>query len=383
MAWSPRWSIAWSLAALPAMTAGWLAESYRIPDAEAQRLVMAPPEVRGDRVRVVQRTMFATEPADLPPPVERPDYGGGPEVDVAVDLHAHGVVGGRARPGPAPRPTTVAPPAGKGGGPSGRSVPAGPTGAGGRRVGGGASLGKLDIGGDAEVAVLLVAAAVMVTGGLVATEGVRYDGWTRLRPEQPVHLMHHDGRQQVLALGDLAPEHLVGRPEVVVAADTGPVSRLGRAPLDRRGWIWRLDGGGIDSLTADGERVPGIGAHLGVGYFPRQPIGLLAFAEVAGGAKGDGDALNLRLGLEADVIPLHVGRFHFGGYGVTGFGFGESAGGSLADASYQATLIGGGALVEVDLATRLALLGRAGVIAETHRGGLSPAAAFTVGFSVY
>jgi hypothetical protein len=83
--------------------------------------------------------------------------------------------------------------------------------------------------------------------------------------------------------------------------------------------------------------------------------------------------------LEAQAFPLRLGRLHLGLFGSGGMALG--AGPELAPTSGPA--MGGGLLVEIDLATRLALTLRGGVTTAQLAGAWSSAAVLAMGLAIY
>ena len=138
------------------IASGCAVNSYKIPPDELARLARVPPEARGEHVRVIQELVASEVPA-APPVTRETEVVIAPQFDVAVGVHG--------------------PRAGFGGG-LGRAVNG--------RFGG---LGKDSK--SAAVAFLFAAATAAVTAAVI--EGSRFDGWARLHPMHPVHLIGRDG----------------------------------------------------------------------------------------------------------------------------------------------------------------------------------------------
>jgi hypothetical protein len=281
---------------------------------------------------------------------------------------------------PRPRPRYAAAPRAA---PAVRAVPGGGGGGGGR---GGfrpaVSGGKVDDG--AIVALALAGAAFTI--GMIGTEGARFDGWTRVHPAQPVHLVYDGGGQRAVPLYLLSPGDLAGVHEAVISENDGRVDRLQRAPLDRRGFVWRFDAGMMGGGTIDRQPAMGWGALMGLGYFPLQTFGILGTATLAGGDHAGTSYINTRLALEANWIPLSLGRLHLGVFGSAGRQWATSSSATFDRTSHRSWVMGGGALAEIDLTTRLALVLRAGLLRELPDGGGDSApniAMATLGFSIY
>lgn len=367
--------------------AGCLNETYRIPDQELARLANTPPEARGLAVRTVQRTTVSTEltstpylPTDAPPP---PDY---PPADGYTPGYYHGPTSpvhfGVSVWTPLPEPHYVARPAGPLAAPPTRGLPGGAAPA--RAPVGAFSLpshGKVDKSGV--IALALVGAAFTV--GMIGTEGARFDGWTRVHPAQPIHLVYQGGQQRAVPLYLLSSADLAGVQEAAISENDGRVDRLQRAPLDRKGMVWRFDGGLAGGGTIDRQPALGWGVLMGLGYFPHQRFGLLVTGTVAGGDHNGTSYVNRRLQLEANWLPLSLGALHLGAFGTAGRQWAESSSDTFDRTAHESWLMGGGALVELGITTRLALVLRGGLLKDSPDRGLSAPTAIltTVGFSVY
>ena len=373
---------------------GCLSNAYVIPKAELVRLANLPPQERGRNVAVVQelgeRRGEAIDTSQPPAPVyqEGPDYGPppagyveeGPQTAVGVGViivpgGSGGPPVGRAgRPMPGPR------------GPVGGPVRA--PGAGTRPSTGsrGSNLGKGGGGGNNnEVVVLLVVMAVLATVGMVATEGVRYDGNVAMYVWQPLHLKSSNGQEREVPLAQLTPQDAADATQAVVMDDEGwGITRFGRRPLDRQGFAFKMDSGLFHSscacLAADGAA-----ANIQLGFFPSHRFGLLADWSPAGGSDSDGKSFYRHdLALEAQFFPVTAGRLNLGVFGHGGIVYVSDALGGFRDGA----AFGGGLLLELALTTRLALTFRA----DYTSAKVAPAASgrdwaaaetFAVGVAVY
>ena len=388
----PRSGFARGPAALAALVfvagaAGCLNETYRIPDQELARLTNTPPEARGLAIRTVQRTMASTDltstpylpPGAAPPPNGPPPEGYAPGYYNGPTSHVHfGVV----LWAPLPAPHYVARPAPMQGAPVTRGAPGGGGAAPGTPGGfSGPSHGKVD---KSSVAALAVVGAAF-TVGMIATEGARFDGWTRVHPAQPIHLVYQGGHQRAVPLYLLSAADVAGVEEAAISENDGRVDRLQRAPLDRKGFVWRFDAGLTGGGTIDRQPALGWGALMGLGYFPHQTFGLLVSGTVAGGDHGGTSYINSRLALEANWLPLSLGRLHVGAFGMAGRQWAQSSSDLFDKVSHESWVMGGGGLLELDITTRLALVLRAGLLKEMREVGPSGPTAMlaTVGFSVY
>jgi hypothetical protein len=327
--------------ALAAALGGCLTTSHRIPRGELMALSTLGPEERGERVRVIQSL------AGDDPPAPAPHAGADVHVFVAAPIwiggtpHHHGY-----RPGPA-------------GGPG---VPAG---------GSGLAAAK-----KSDAKNILVVAAV-VAGVLVFTEGIRFDGWARLHPMQPVHLWGPGGEYTWMPLAHVTPDVAAWADHAVVRSEEGPWQPLERAPLDRVGFTYSLLLGGSQIALIGDEPRAGFGSHLQLGFFPRQDLGVqldlgYGWTDDAGGAT----VFDGRAGLELTVLPLGAGRLHAGGFGEIGISSRSDDGIQFDDSD---GFIAGGLLAQLELTTRLALTLRPG-ITRVHDESL---AELTFGVSIY
>ncbi len=383
---------------------GCLSNQYVIPQAELTHLAQLPPGQRGRSVQVVQdlgqRRSEAIDMSQPPPPEPYPGeyqgaYGppegeieGGPPVEVGVGvLIAPGPpVGGgpplprggpvRSLPG-RPGPVATAP----------RRVPPVPS-HGRRTSSGGSSLGNLGQGGGGgggkdDLAIFLIVIAALATIGMVATEGARFDGTVAMNPWQPVHLIDESGQEREVPLAQLTPAEAAWTSKALVMDDEGwGMMRLRRRPLDRHGFAFKMDGGLFHSscscLTADGA-----GTNVQFGYFPYHRFGLLATWAFAGGSDANAKSFyRNNLALEAQIFPLDLWRLHLGGFAHAGVQYADDdQGGSRSGPAF-----GGGALLELELTTRLAFTLRADYT-TAKLAGPAPIWAgtelFTAGFAVY
>jgi hypothetical protein len=240
--------------------------------------------------------------------------------------------------------------------------------------------------GGKELAWVLLLAGAVITVGLIATEGSRYDGYVEVSEHHPIHLFRRDGSSEVVHLSELTRDDLRSLDRaVLVPYQADGASFLGRAPLDRRGFAWSFGLGQLEFTLPDGTSAPQWAGTMGLGYFPAQEFGLLGTLTLSGGTHKGGDTLSARYGLEARLVPLAVGPLHLGGFGWGGWSYDASEGGALDTQETLRLTVGGGGLVEVEVTTRLSLLLRGGVYWQRDRfGDLSdPAFLFTGGVEVY
>jgi hypothetical protein len=352
---------------------GCLSNEYVIPQAELARLAQLPPEQRGQRVAVVQnigeRRGDAIDTTQPPPPAPAPGYGGPPPdayVDSEPEAHVGvGVMiapgpplpGGRYHPGyaraPGPGPRGALVPGPHGAVSPGRAAPmtagtprSAPTGKVGKGGGGG---------GNDEMIAILVVLAVLASVGMVATEGARFDGYVAMYPWQPVHLTDASGQTRDVPLAQITAADVATTEKAVVMDDEGwGLMRMERRPLDRRGFTFKMNMGMFHSscgcLDADG-----FGFGLQLGFFPHPMLGLLGTWSFAGGSDTNAASFyHHDLAFETQFLPLSISRLHLGVFGHVGKQFVDDSFGTRDGLS-----LGGGAMLEIALTTRLALTLRA------------------------
>ncbi len=301
--------------------------------------------------------------------------------------------GGRGSPGqPGVRGTPAsgwrgAPPSGghagggQGGGGHGSSGGGhfGGGGGGGSSSGGGGGGGG---GGEALVVIAVVLAVVAVVAGvaLVASEGMRFDGYAELAPEQTIHIKgEYAGSNHDVALAELTPRDAAAAVEATVKDDEDFGLGLGsRAPLDRRGLAFKVELGS-SNFNLGLQQIGGMASQIQIGGFFTRSAGLMLDIGLSGGSLCCSSLFQRHsLALEAQVFPWSVGPLWFGGF--------AKGGAAIANDSVTTQtgpIFGGGALVEVALTTRLALSFRAGANAAHFDDGWSTAGTLTAGISIY
>lgn len=319
-----------ALATAVTLVTGCVSSSHRIPHGELARLAAAPPEVRGERVRVVQQLS---------------DHEGPPAESVGVHTRIIFVpdirISTGVRTGSSP----------------GRPAATSPGGQGATSSGGKGSDGKAEA-----IAFLVVAATALVV--VAAIEGSRFDGWSKLHPMHPVHLFGHDGNYQVVPLAWLDPPTVAWTRRAYVRDTEGPWLTLERAPLSRTGWTYGMYGGAgsLESQHGDQELGPAFSVQLG--YFPQQSLGVLVSTFFGWRDNRVGETLyESRYTLELQGFPIQVGRLHAGLFGQLGLGYRWEDG--IEGGNASTTALGGGAILQLDINTRLALTARFG-IARAH-----------------
>jgi hypothetical protein len=231
-------------------------------------------------------------------------------------------------------------------------------------------------------AVIVVAMVATAAAGLGATEGLRFDGYVQLHPEQPLRLRAAGRPTRGMALADLTPADAAASYEAVVRDDEAWGFRFReRRPLDRRGVAFKLDFGSLTSLCAC-YSATGFASNIQVGLFPWQRLGFLATVTLGGGTRPLEHAFHRHSeNLEAQVFLLDWWRLHLGAAGHGGVQFAGDEFGERTGAAF-----GGGALLELAVTTRLALTGRWDyTVAHTapNDGGWAGLSIVTAGFAVY
>jgi hypothetical protein len=203
-----------------------------------------------------------------------------------------------------------------------------------------------------------------------------------LYPWQSVHLRDAAGREREVPLAQLTRADVAATSEAVVMDDEGwGMMRLGRGPLDRRGFTYKMNLGGLHSSCAC-LVANGVAADIQFGYFPHHTFGLVLDWSPAGGSDANGDSFyRHNLAIEAQVFPLGVWRLHLGGFAHAGMVYADDVGGARSGAAF-----GGGLMLELSLTTRLALTARADYTsAKIAPGGpgWQGAETFTGGIAIY
>jgi hypothetical protein len=387
--------------------AGCLSHEYRVSRDELVRLAETPPEARVQHIRVVQeigvRRAPALDPNRAPPPPPPPgapvytdrgvvqDDHWGTQVMIGGVIHTGGGPrGGRMGP-PPPAPMAVAGPVGP------RAQLAGPTGTQvARPVGAPApapqsgSSGQIPAahssgsGGKDDLVVYAVVAIVVASLAAVGaglTEGMRFDGDVAVVPQQLIYLQDGHGGERALPVEAVTPGDLAGAERAVLRDDEGfGLLRLERAPLNRRGFAFKVDVGSLETTVA-GNQPLGFASHVQFGYFPFQRFGLLAGLEL-GGAGGDDSFSRHALALEAQLFPINFWRIHLGGSAHAGSGVTNQD--DQAKKVWGVPSVGGGAIVELALTTRLALTARFDWTAlRSSPGNWSTARSLSAGLAIY
>jgi hypothetical protein len=438
---SPRFGALVALAFFVQMTSGCLSNEYRIPTDELVRLAQAPIATRGQHVHVVQGLGDRRSdplpyhpppppPVGEPPPLEIDEGGdayqdpwagdgGDVQIDISVDgsggrRSGHGgsghgprAAGGDGWRGTPPQASLRGTPPGAGlrgtpvggawrGTPSAVGVghavaPRIAVGGGGGHLsglghvgGGGHSGGGSGGGGGGEalafLAVVLVAVAVIAGVSLVASEGMRFDGYAEMAPDQSIHLKNQFGATTTVSLANLKLGDFDSTVEATVKDDEDfGLNLRERAPLDRTGLAFKLELGS-SNFNVGLQQIAGMASQIQVGAFFTRRAGVMLDIGLSGGSVCCSAEVLSRhsLALEAQVFPWSLGRLHVGAFAKGGVAIiGDST------ATQSGPIAGGGALVELALTTRLALTFRAAANAAHLDDGWSTAGALTGGVAIY
>lgn len=328
--------------------------SYQVPGSEIRRLALIPSEQRGANVRVIQQLNDADVGPVQPVGNETPIVVV-PNFYVDAEGHRHYHDGGSG--------LNIANHGGGGGG-------------GGHHGGSGGGGGG---GGDGKAtAIALLVAAGVILVAAAAVEGSRYDGYAQLHPMHPIYLYGVDGTLTAMPLAWLDPQTAMMTDHAIVRSSEGPWRELGRAPLSRQGLTYALFGGLGTYASADGSIARGTATTIQFGYFFDQHVGLVASQFFGWRDNAVRQTLfESRSMLELQLYVAHAGPLHVGLYGGGGGAYRWEDGISGGNAGSGA--IDGGALVQLDINTRLAITGRFGQ-SYGHGERMSDA---TFGLSIY
>jgi hypothetical protein len=231
--------------------------------------------------------------------------------------------------------------------------------------------------------VIIVAVVVLSAVGLAVTEGVRYDGAIQVYAEQTVHLKDAYGNEQAVPLSQLVPAHATQAVSAEIMDDEGWGMRMvERRPLDRKGFAFKMDMGSLQAFCETCYSSAGFAADLQFGYFFHHKAGVLATASLGGGTNALGKSFTRHtLGLEAQWFPLSLWRFHLGAFGHGGWQIGREE----DSLSRTGAAFGGGAILEIALTTRLALMARGDWTTADNapEGGWASTRLFTGGLAIY
>jgi hypothetical protein len=329
------------------IAAGCGVNSYKIPTSELNRLAHTPPAARGEHVRVIQDIVSSDVPTA--PPVSS-------ETEIVIVPQVNISAGVRTRH--------------SGGGWGG--------GGGGGKIGGAGNDGKA-----AAVALLFVAATALITAA--AIEGSRFDGYARLHPMHPVHLIGRDGSYTVMPLAWIDPRAAAWTDTAVVRPTEGPWLTLERAPLSRTGIAYGMYGGTGSLRSAD--RTLGLGPAWTVqlGYFPSQRLGVLISGFFGWrDNRFNATMFETRTTAELQFFPVQAGIFHAGLYGGGGVAYRfedaiKLSGNDVVAGNESSGALVGGAMFQLDVNTRLAITARLG-LAFAHGEQMRDA---LIGLAVY
>ncbi len=373
------------------LTSGCLGHHYDVSRSEAERLVRLDPVERARNIYAVQNTVFADDPEPAMP-WEQPDEA--PPMGYLITprgywvpsyyVHSYGVPYYQ----PPYRPRPPAPVAGGVHGaspvPDGLGSSAAPASSSSGSSSGG-SVGDAIKGMDRLLALaIVVGVAVGIT--MAITEGFRYEGAVAVHPHHPVHLWHSEGRQSIVPLDELTLEDLRDTHEVTLSGEEGAGMWLsGAAPLNRKGFSYQF-GMGNDSLALPlGQSQRGAGFRFAAGYFPTKTFGLLVDTRLQSDADEVRGFYNVRLGAEAQWMPLSLWRLHAGPFLGGGRAWSATSGRGLPTTQVARPYLAFGAIAELELATRLGLTFRwtQDWLPTSNPDTTAFIHSWSVGFSVY
>lgn len=332
------------------LTSGCLGHFYAVPRTELERLAQTPPEQRGQAIYAVQEFSTADEPEPAPPwaPVS-----GQPPPGYSFDVRGYWVPDFYVQYGaPYYEPPPYQSPEVHDASPVGVSgSSAGPSGSSSGSSGSIGNIGKVD-----ELLVVVVVVGVVVGLALAATEGARYEGHVAVHPHHPLHLLHSNGSQSIVALDELSLAHLTTVDSATLSGAEGAGMWLrGSAPINRRGFSYQF-GSGYDSFALPGlQNYRSLGFHFGLGYYPARTFGILAHSRLQFADEPLGSFYNVRLGMEAQWYPISLWRLHLGPFVGGGQSWSASAGAAMPTTSGKRPYLSAGALAEFEISTRLGL----------------------------
>jgi hypothetical protein len=329
------------------LSSGCLGHLYEVQRTELERLVMKPPQERGQDVYAVQQFSVVSEPE--PAPAWTPPEGA-PPPGYSVNTYGYWVPDLYLHYG-AP---TYDPPY-YGPGPSGvhAATPVGST-PDDSSSGGGSSNSSIQ--GVDKLLVVAIAVGVAVGVGLAASEGARFEGSVAVHPRHPVHLYRDGGGQRIVPLDELTFDDLRNVETAMLSGHEGAgLWQRHTAPLNRKGFTYQF-GAGNDSFALPGQQSWRSGGfHFALGYFPSKRWGLLTHSRIQLGDEASYSFYNVRLGLEAQWYPLTLWRLHLGPFIGGGQSWAASAGPAMPAMSGERPYVSFGALAELELSTRLGL----------------------------
>ena len=225
------------------------------------------------------------------------------------------------------------------------------------------------------IAVVLAVVAVVAGVSLVASEGMRFDGYAELAPEQTIHIKSKHGIETGVALGALTPYDAEMAEEATVKDDEDFGLGIGnRASLDWRGPAFKVELGSSD-FNLGLQQIGGMASQIQLGGFFTRSAGLMLDIGLSGGSLCCSSLFQRHsLALEAQVFPWSAGPLWIGA-----FAKGGAAISSDSVTTQTGPIFGGGALIEIALTTRLALSFRAGANAAHFDDGWSTAGTLTAG----
>ena len=366
------------------LAGGCLSNSYAIRQDELVRLAQLPPDQRWQAVRAVQHVGGSDDPPeDAPPPTTTPMalvrpavIASAPGDPASSTLVSPGLPPPRLFPAP---PGPPLPFSGVHGGAF--SLFGGSnSGSGGASSSGGGGGGS---GGGAAVLIAALVVGVAVAGIiLIPTEGMRYDGWVAVNPDESLYLRAENGERFTVPLSALTPEIAqAARVADVFEGADGRFLRLGRAPLDRRNFHLGAAVLGTGVPQHDRSMGIGVGGHVNLGWNFANVVSVGASLDATASPDSHGaQVLFAGVGPEVMFVPLPWAGLYVGG----GWAYRDTwamGGGELRHAGYY---LRAGFLGELPLTTRLSLQLRAGAMRADVGDAFAPVTVeSSLGFAVY
>ncbi len=154
----------------------------------------------------------------------------------------------------------------------------------------------------------------------------------------------------------------------MISEHEGQVVPLQRAPLNRVGLSFEADLMAVGLNTLQRETPISWGGRAAIGLFPLQQLGLYLGASFGAGTHAGDTLTQWRPFLELRAIPLVLDRAHLGVWLSGGRLFGTERDALRVHRSVDTWTWGGGALLELDLTTRLGLVLRGGILSMNGPG---------------
>jgi hypothetical protein len=244
------------------------------------------------------------------------------------------------------------------------------SGGGGSSSGGSGGGGGLGGGDSAALLVALVVGAIVVVAVLVPTEGLRYDGWIAVSPDEWLYVRTHDGDRVTVPLSQLTPDLAQAANSADVYEGTEPrFGRRGRAPLDRTNFGMSAQFLATGVSQSDHTSALGLGAHVNLSwnFVNIVSAGASIDASASSPASG-GSTLFANVGPEVMVLPCPW----FGGYVGGGWAYRNAWTATGTETRNSGYYLRAGLIGEIPITTRLSIQGRTGAARVDLGDGVAP-----------